>query len=437
MARRKTSSTLAVWCNGKRVGQWQNGGSAASQFRYDESWLNDASAFPLSITMPLAPAANYRGAIVDAFFDNLLPDNRDILMRLQARFKTASYQAHHLLAEIGRDCVGALQIVPDEQSATDVQHIQGVPLSDKEIENILNNVTVANADQHDDDFRLSIAGAQEKTGLLWHNQQWHRPIGTTPTTHIFKLPLGQSRSGIDLKTSIENEWCCAQILKGFGLPVAHSTMKQFGERKALIVERFDRRLSTHGSWWQRLHQEDFCQATGTPPALKYEADGGPGIQTIMTMLLGSQQAQANRQRFLQTQLLFYFLAAIDGHAKNFSVQFSDGGRFQLAPSYDVMSAYPMLGKQAGQLSPHKIKMAMSFSGKNKHYHHHEIQLHHIVSTFEKAGLSASIIQSTIADLIDKAPSVIAAVSALKIPDDFDHATIEAILTGFENALRCA
>src|SRR5471030_752144 len=138
-----------------------------------------------------------------------------------------------------------------------------------------------------DDLRLSIAGAQEKSALLWHQGQWQRPLGSTPTTHILKLPMGLvGAMRADMRTSVENEWLCSIIMRGFGLPVAHCEMARFEDMKVLVVERFDRRPAEDGSWIVRLPQEDFCQATGTSPLHKYQADGGPGVSTIMEILLG-------------------------------------------------------------------------------------------------------------------------------------------------------
>lgn len=81
----------------------------------------------------------------------------------------------------------------------------------------------------------------------------------------------------DMRSSVENEWLCAKILAGYGLPVARCDIGQFGSQKALLVERFDRQLPSRGKYWLRLVQEDFCQATATPSSMKYERDGGPGI----------------------------------------------------------------------------------------------------------------------------------------------------------------
>jgi hypothetical protein len=207
--------------------------------------------------------------------------------------------------------------------------------------------TFGRQDTRDDDaFRISLAGAQEKTAFLRNGDAWMVPHGTTPTTHIFKLPMGIRMDGIDLSTSVENEWLCSEIIREFGIDVARCRMESYGSYRVLVVERFDRRLSSSGTWWLRLPQEDFCQATGTPPGLKYESDGGPGMRRIMDVLLGSTNAEKDRLTFFRTQMLFWVLGAIDGHAKNFSVFLEAGGSYRLAPLYDILSAYPYDGRRA-------------------------------------------------------------------------------------------
>ena len=123
--------------------------------------------------------------------------------------------------------------------------------------------------------------SQEKTALLWHQNQWCRPRGSTPTTHLFKLPMGRVGSGqIDFSSSVENEWLCGRILAAYGLPMAASRLASFDGQRCLIVERFDRRPHPGGNHWLRLPVEDFCQATGTPPEQKYDNQGGPGMVAI-------------------------------------------------------------------------------------------------------------------------------------------------------------
>jgi serine/threonine-protein kinase HipA len=298
--------------------------------------------------MPLQPPdVPYRGSLVEAFFDNLLPDSTDIRRRVQAQFGAASTSAFDLLAEIGRDCVGAVQLLPAGQAPDKVQRIRGEPLSEAGVAAAIRSVVsaVPLGQREEEPFRISLAGAQEKTALLWHEGQWHRPSGATPTTHIFKLPLGRvGNMQADLSTSVENEWLCSQIVREFGIPVADCEIADFEDQHILIVQRFDRKLARNGRCWLRLPQEDMCQATGTPPAQRYEFDGGPGIADICSLLLGSRQATRDRRNFFKAQVLFWMLCAIDGHGKNFSVSIEPLGRYSLTPLYDVLSAYPILGK---------------------------------------------------------------------------------------------
>ena len=244
-----------------------------------------------------------------------------------------------MLAQIGRDCVGALQILPRGDAPQGVTTLESEPLTDAQVAKVLRGAIAPGplGSGHDeDDFRISIAGAQEKTALLRVDGQWCMPHGTTPTTHILKLPLGLAGGmRLDLSESVENEWLCSLILKAYGLPVAACECVQFDGMKALAVERFDRtwwRSDAGDSWIVRLPQEDMCQVKGVPPQAKYEADGGPGIDSILESLEGSMARDADRRTFFQAQVIFWLLCAPDGHAKNFSVFLRPGGRYQLTPS---------------------------------------------------------------------------------------------------------
>ncbi|MCP4232256.1 MAG: type II toxin-antitoxin system HipA family toxin, partial [Aestuariibacter sp.] len=297
-----------------------------------------------------------------------------------------------------------------------------------QISNILRNYRSAPlgmSREEGHDFRISLAGAQEKTALLWHNNGWHRPVGTTPTTHIFKLPIGRiEHSGMDLSESCENEWLCLQIAKAFGLPVCEAKIIQFEDTKALVVERFDRRLSN--GWIMRLPQEDLCQVLGISPNLKYENDGGPGISTIMKFLLQSRESKVDREIFFKSQVLFWLLAAIDGHAKNYSVFIEAEGRFKLAPLYDIMSAYPLIANR--QLDAQKIKMAMALIGKNRHYHWHKIQPRHFLSTARSAGFSTKSATSIMQEVLDTIGDAIDSVKKI-IPIHFPEHIADSIFEG--------
>lgn len=416
--------------NGERVGVWHTGGPTGHRFAYDDTRLRSENVRPISLSMPLRPAHELYQKGVEAFFENLLPDNPTIRERLQRRHGTRSTNAFDLLAEIGRDCVGALQILPEDAKPKALRSITAVRLTRTQVAEVLSQTLGHPAGIGDIamESRLSLAGAQEKTALLWHDGAWNRPLGATPTTHILKLPIGTAVAGLDLSTSVENEWLCGQILRAYGIPMADSRMDRFGEYRVLVVERFDRRLAPDGSWWMRLPQEDLCQATGTPPARKYESEGGPGILQVMDLLRGSDESVKDREDFMRTQLLFWMLAAIDGHAKNFSVFLLSGGGYRLTPRYDVLSAHPVMGHGRGKLSSQKIRMAMAVLGRNRHYRWAEIEFRHWLETVRRSGFTGmSAIRS---EIIERTPTVIDTVRR-KLSKDYPDFLATTILDGLK------
>lgn len=413
--------------NGLRVATWVKRSTGALEFVYTPEWLETAGARPISLSMPLQHRP-YTGEVVYNYFDNLLPDSKQIRDRIQARFKAATSHPFDLLAAIGMDCVGAVQIVAEGKEPQDVKRIEGTPLSDTQVAQILKNYQTAPlgmAQDEGEEFRISIAGAQEKTALLWKDDAWNRPIGTTPTTHIIKLPIGKiEHSGMDLTDSCENEWLCLKIAEAFGLPVCHAEIGLFDDAKALIVERFDRRHAD--DWIMRLPQEDMCQALGISPNIKYESDGGPGINTIMPFLRQSKASKHDREVFFKAQLLFWLIAGIDGHAKNFSVFIEPEGRYRMTPLYDIMSAHPLLASR--QLEAEKIKMAMALSGKNRHYHWDNIQPRHFISTAKQAGFNEKTAKAVMDEMMGMVEEVITKVE-LQLPADFPEAITTSIMAG--------
>ncbi len=432
MGRRAHAQSLTLWLNGIPVGHWDTFSGRHSLTYFDE-WRADAQGRPLSLSLPFKPDNDpYHGSLVENYFDNLLPDSEGIRRRIALHFKTQGIAPHQLLAAIGRDCAGALQLLPADEVPTDLFSIQGLPLDESEIAALLRNVTSNRTftdSEVESDLRLSIAGAQEKSALLWHQGQWHRPLGSTPTTHILKLPLGLvGAMQADMRTSVENEWLCSRIMQEFSLPVAHCEIAQFEDMKVLAVERFDRRLSADGSWIVRIPQEDFCQATGTAPFQKYQADGGPGISKIMEILLGSDQAELDRLQFFKTQLVFWLLAASDGHAKNFSIFHLPGSRFCATPLYDVLSAHPVIGTTTNHIAPQRVKLAMAIRGTQNHYLMGNIQRRHWTSHAAQVGLGAAAAERIIDEVLSRTDAVVSAIRA-QIPKGFPMDLVDAILNG--------
>jgi len=420
--------------NGQLAGTWHVRKNKPQQFQYADSWLNSKHGRMLSLSMPFQPGnAPFEGDVVENFFDNLLPDNKDIRRRIQQSYGTSGTSPFDLLAEIGRDCVGAIQLLPEDAEPVGWDRIEARPLTELEVEKHLNAAVVTLLPgEEQEEFRISIAGAQEKTALLWHNDQWHAPIGTTPTTHIMKLPLGLvGNMRADMSTSIENEWLCSKIMAAYDIKVAHCDMAKFGESKALVVERFDRKLSSTGGYWLRLPQEDMCQALGKPPELKYESDGGPGMADILELLRSSNRADQDRRAFYKIQILFWMLAAMDGHAKNFSLFHEASGSYRMTPIYDVLSARPMIGEKANHLSWHDVKQAMAFRSKNSHYRLKDIYPRHFYSVAKKLGLGGEV-DSIIEEILVATPKVISEVSTM-VPTGFSPLVMDTIISGLEES----
>ncbi len=425
-------ASLYLYMNGYEIGEYVQWSSGAQEFNYVDSWLERRDAIPISLSLPLTDKS-HKGEIVYNYFDNLLPDSIDIRNRIQARFGVNSNQPFDLLASIGRDCVGAVQLLT-ERVDVDVKKIESTKLNSKEIANELRNYrTLPLGMSRDQEFRISIAGAQEKTALLMHEGKWQKPVGSTPTTHIFKLPIGRiEHAGIDLSDSVENEWLCMEIIRAFGLPVPVVGIEVFEDVKVLVVERFDRAFAEDGTWIIRHPVEDMCQANGIAPALKYESDGGPGISPIMDLLQSSLRPEDDRKQFMQSVFLFWLLGAIDGHAKNFSIFLKQGGRFRLTPLYDVISAYPFVAKR--QLELKKMSMAMALNGKNKHYRLHEIVPRHWFDESKKVNFPENEMQTIIDQTLGKIESVINKVTS-QLPEGFPEDISGPIFDGLTNAAK--
>jgi serine/threonine-protein kinase HipA len=439
MARKSNSQSLSIWTNGQRVGLWTIPARGDMQLQYDPDWIASPAGRPLSLSLPFNVAnLPIKGEKVSNYFDNLLPDSDAIRKRVAERFKTGSTDPFDLLKAIGRDCVGAIQLLDENEEPEGFNQVQGQPVSKKGIERLLTETVssggMAAGRDSSVDLRISIAGAQEKTALLRWKGKWLVPQGSTPTTHILKLPLGLIGGQLaDFTTSVDNEWLCMTLLKAYGLPVANVAIETFGTQRVLVVERFDRKLAPNGEWLMRLPQEDFCQVTGCSPLLKYESEGGPGLKALFNVLQRSVNATADMRTLMASQILFWMLRAPDGHAKNFSIQLLSRDQFQLAPLYDVMSAYPVLGKGPNQWSPKKVKLSMALLGKNRHYEMHSIVRRHFNSTARQLWQGENA-EPIIQELLDRTPGVIESVRA-KLPNGFSLHVANTVLAGLESAAQ--
>ena len=440
MARKKTHAPLDVLINGRQVGRLEKAASGAISFRYSEEWLAWEHRFAASLSLPLTPAA-YRGAPVIAVFDNLLPDRDAVRRRVAERMGAQGTDFYSLLEAIGRDCVGAMQFPPEGADQAQSTDIESEPVSDTEVEALLADLARAPLGvDRKQEFRISVAGAQEKTALLRIDGKWHRPAGVTPTTHILKPQLGQipiADGMIDMSNSVDNEHYCMTLMKAFGLSVAATEIATVGQRRVLVVERFDRHWR-NAKQILRLPQEDCCQALGYPPTHKYQSDGGPNMKDIFGLLRGADDPQADAAAFFKSQILFWLIGATDGHAKNFSIFLKPGGRYSLTPFYDVLSAQPAV--DSDQIAQNRFRLAMS-AGTNRHYRLNEVTGRHFVQSGKSAGLGKGLMRAAINELMDRARDA-PTVAREAMPVDFAEPVHDSIaaalatrLSGLSSALE--
>ncbi len=429
MGRKRAYAPLDVYMNRRKVGQYFRDPDGAFAFTYAAEWLAWENTLPISRSLPLR-AERYVGQPVIAVFENLLPDSDDIRRRVAERVGAEGVDAYSLLARIGRDCVGALQFLAEGEEPGDSRVLTGEPLSDAQIASMLKDLgRTPLGIRAERDFRISVAGAQEKTALLFHDGQWVEPTGTTPTTHILKPAIGTLPNGMDLTDSVENEHFCLRLMAAFGLPVARTEITTFADTRALVIERFDRLRARDGRLI-RLPQEDCCQALSVPPTRKYQSERGPGIVEICGLLQGSDEPQRDRANFLKATILFWLIGATDGHAKNFSIALMPGGRFVMTPLYDVLAVQPSL--DAGQLQIKDMKLAMR-AGKSRHYKVSEIQGRHFVETGLAAGFSREQVARIFTDIHARAEQAFATALA-DMPVSFPEALFASVKQGFERRI---
>ncbi len=361
---------------------------------------------------------------MDSYFDGLLPDDQAVRSKIATQEQIETADTFDLLSVIGRDCVGALRFVPEGLDPGNPRKMIYRPVNNEEIASRIASLGRAPLGIHaaDDEFRISIAGVQEKTAFLRIDGQWQLPLGPTPTSHIFKPAMKEGPNGADFSDAPWNEWLCLALCRALGLETANTEALIFDDKPVIVVERFDRLWRDDVLY--RLPQEDICQALGVPPIRKYQSDGGPNIVDILEFLNGAISPREDRLRFMKAQIVFWLLGAIDGHAKNFSIFLSPGG-YKLTPLYDVMSVAPY-----PEYSAHKIKLAMALG--NSHYRIKEIQPRHFYQTGQKAGLREADMDDIFSDLVPQIDNAITEIRALAMKKSAPETTVEPILAGIKN-----
>ncbi len=346
---------LVVLLYGRLAGTVTVGNAGRLTLSYDEAWLDDPAATPVSLSMPLAQHT-HPDAPVRAFLSGLLPDNERVIERWARTYNVSAGNPFALLRHVGEDCAGAVQFVHPDRVSGLLAGDGGVRwLSTDQVAERLRTLRRDPAAWHvHDTGQFSLAGAQAKTALYRDaDGRWGEPWGAVPTTHILK-PAVAGLADHDL-----NEHLCLSAARRLGLAAATSTIAAFGDERVVVVERYDRDFGAGGRI-TRVHQEDTCQALGVPPTRKYQSDGGPSAELVVDLLRTNAPhpayAAAEIARFIDALAFNWIVGGTDAHAKNYSVLLA-GTQVRLAPLYDVASALVY-----DEMHLPKLRMAMKIGG---------------------------------------------------------------------------
>lgn len=415
---------LKVFLDGAFAGEVAQDRSGRVSFTYDPAYLARPDPTPLSQVIGTR-SSQYKPSHVKNWFDGLLPDNTGVREEWGRRYQISARNPLALLRFVGRDAAGAVQVVPRDEAAPDSVAQTGAIqwLTADEFETLLEGLR-----NHRGDWgrgfrngRWSLAGAQNKVALLKDGDRWGVPLDSTPTTHIVKTSIG----GYHLHDV--NEYASQRAAQLLGIPAANTSLSVHGSERAVVSTRFDR--TQIDGRWRRIHQEDLCQALGVAPALRYQSDGGPGVNAIRRVFarfaLSRERVRANRT-FFDYLTYNFVIGATDAHAKNFSI-LHVGSASRLAPMYDVASGLPYLDGERIESAGLRIELPRSALKIGTTYDLPAVTTSDIAKVARGLGLVAEEGVERFQELARRAPGAFEEVAATL--DDPAHARFVRALAG--------
>ena len=339
---------LHVFLNTTRIGTLAQDNGILS-FAYSPEYLRSPDAYPLSQNLPLTDEV-FHDPAVENFFSNLLPDER-IRATVAMILHVSEDNTFGMLKRIGADCAGAVSFYPAGQTPQSSRNPIYRDLSDDEAYRILDNLGQRPLDVGDEGVRISGAGSQEKLVACIRNGKISLPLYGTPSTHIIKPAIP------NFPDSVFNEFFCMRLAAKCGIPAAECDILTLNGEPFYTVTRFDR--ETMDGITMRLHQEDFCQLLNVPPKLKYQEDGGPGIEECMRRMTEIKMPAAGKLGFVRLLIFNFLTGNCDAHAKNYAVLYRNG-RPSFAPAYDLLSTmvYDSIAKRFAMSIGGETRMGM-------------------------------------------------------------------------------
>jgi len=373
---------LNVWCNADHVGYlWRDGRDDIS-FQYSDEWLENPVRFPVSVTLPLRSesyAAGGEKRIAHNFFANLLPE-ADSRKKICREKQISEGNDFALLRAIGGECAGALSIIDHEPPQAEPKY--RLLSDDKLTELLIRRTPLAVVEENDSPPRFSLAGAQDKAPVKYEGGQFSIPLKNSISTHILKYRL-RDVSHVPAYETI-TIWTANEL----GLDVCEIDYHTHGGESFSLAKRYDRIVTDDGL--VRLHQEDFCQASGRSSQNKYEHEGGPSFAECLQLIQKySTQPLQDIPRLIQWQVFNYLVGNADAHAKNLSFLYGLDNTSRLSPFYDLIAihAWP------GHVFNHNL--ALSIGGESDI---HKIQRSHWEKLADDCAISINLFDNSIGKL---------------------------------------
>ncbi len=403
------SEELQVWYGDERVGRLRRAGDGMV-FDYAAGWLAAGAAFALSQSIPLGPGA-HSGPAVQNFFANLLPEGA-LRQSLARRLGLSPDNDFALLAALGADCAGALQILPAGEQPQ-IANGAAQALSAAEWRRLLADPPVLAGLAEGGRLRLSLAGAQDKLPVVLLDGAPALPAPGAASSHLVKF------ANRDYAQLPANEVYCSRLARAAGLEAVAAELIRLGGQEVCLTRRYDRHV--RAGRVERRHQEDFCQALGVSHRRKYEQEGGPGFADCFRLLERvSAEPLSDVEQLLRWLIFNLLLGNADGHAKNLSLLHSTAGGWRLAPCYDLVctAAYPRLDRRA----------AMAVGGQADPG---QVGRRHWERLAERVGVGRAFLLGEVRSLAERLPTLAAEQAAAFAAHHGDH----PILPPIRRALR--
>jgi serine/threonine-protein kinase HipA len=422
------SNRLIAIAGGRLMGEVRHEGGRLD-FQYDTAWSNDASSFPMSISLPLVVREHGHSAI-EAFLWGLLPDNEVVLQRWGQKFRVSPRNPFRLIEHVGEDCAGAIQFARPDRA----DHLFGRSrkptvcwISKRELEERIALLVhdAAATRLGGDNGQFSLAGAQPKIALYrdLNSARWGVPEGRTPTTHILKPSTGA------FDGQAENEHFCLRLVAELGFAAVNSTVLDCAGFPVIVIERYDR--LARGSIIHRIHQEDMCQALAVRPQKKYQNQGGPSAKAIMELIRAHSVApDEDAKRFADALIFNWLIGGTDGHAKNYSFLLAEGGQVRLAPLYDLASCLPY----TRQIPPRTATLAMKIGSE---YRLRRIERREWETCARELRIPAKSLLARIAEVATILPEAAERTAHALSKDGIKHPVVADLVEGIRsNTKKC-